>query len=77
MLLILGIGVDAKLRVHDEYMRRQWIRDQSASFTIRREPPAGVHSEYRRRWLRGPTESVNKHHEPPVRRYTRHQFPHG
>ena len=73
LVVILGMGVEAKLRVHDEYRRRQWAHGQPASFKILSEPPAGVHSEYKRRWLRGPTESVNKHQELPVKKYRRHQ----
>lgn len=76
IVVILGMGVKARLRVHDEYKRRQSAYGQSVSFNIRREPPAGVHSEYRRRWLRGPTKSVNKHHKLPMWRYTRHHTLH-
>lgn len=47
-IIILGMVVEtyAVLRVHQEYMRRQFLRGQSKSIEIHTELPSGVHAAY-------------------------------
>jgi hypothetical protein len=71
IVVISRIIVEANVngRVHAEYMRRRSQHGQSA-FNILREPPAGVHSEYRRRWIRDQLADKT-HQELPAREHTR------
>ena len=73
IVIILGMVMDvnAALRVHAEYMRRQWLHGQSAEIKTHNEPPYGVHAEYIRRIQRiqGQSAEVKIPHVLPVREH--------
>ena len=74
IVIILGMVMDvnAALRVHAEYMRRQWLHGQSAEIKTHNEPPYGVHAEYIRRIQRiqgQPAEVKIPHHALPAREH--------
>lgn len=86
IVIILGMVMDvnAALRVHAEYRRRQWLRGQSAEIKTHNEPPYGVHAEYiRRRRIQGQsavkiphTLPTREHRQQPtlrIRQYLRRQ----
>lgn len=73
IVIILGMVMDvnAALRVHAEYRRRQWQHGQSAEVKIHHEPPYGVHAEYIRRIQRiqGQPAEVKIPHTLPAREH--------